>query len=326
MVNDPLFWKSLWNTFYLTLIGTPLSVVVALGIAMLLNIKGIRGLGTFRTIFFLPVIPGRRRVDPVALAAQSALRAGQSAPCAHRHRRTRLVLRRRVGQERHYPDHHLGCRRRHHHLSGRTAGRAPLALRGRRGRWRRGVGPASPRDDPDDQPGDPLQPGHQGIAAFQSFTQAFVIATASACQRRPGRRRPELAAVLRAQPLQRGVPLLPDGLCVGARLGAARHHPARDLRCCCACRGTASTTRASHEAVATQAPSKRRPRDGAGRGRGRTLRPMVRARRAVGDLSAALYLDDQHVAEDGAPVYRLAAGLDPEPDRVRRRSRRRSRG
>jgi multiple sugar transport system permease protein len=56
MSKDPLFWKSLWNTFYLTLIGTPLSVVVALGVAMLLNIKGIRGLGTFRTIFFLPVI------------------------------------------------------------------------------------------------------------------------------------------------------------------------------------------------------------------------------------------------------------------------------
>jgi multiple sugar transport system permease protein len=56
MFNDQLFWKSLYNTFYLTLIGTPLSVVVALGIAMLLNIKGIWGLGTFRTIFFLPVI------------------------------------------------------------------------------------------------------------------------------------------------------------------------------------------------------------------------------------------------------------------------------
>ena len=56
MVKDPLFWKSLYNTFYITLIGTPLSVVVALGIAMLLNIKGIRGIGTFRVIFFLPVI------------------------------------------------------------------------------------------------------------------------------------------------------------------------------------------------------------------------------------------------------------------------------
>ena len=56
MFHDPLFWKSLGNTLYLTLIGVPLAVVVALGIALLLNTKGIRGIGVFRTIFFLPVI------------------------------------------------------------------------------------------------------------------------------------------------------------------------------------------------------------------------------------------------------------------------------
>jgi multiple sugar transport system permease protein len=56
MFDDPLFWKSLWNTFYITLVGTPLSVLVALGIAMLLNIRGVRGIGAFRTVFFLPVI------------------------------------------------------------------------------------------------------------------------------------------------------------------------------------------------------------------------------------------------------------------------------
>jgi multiple sugar transport system permease protein len=53
---DPLFWKSLGNTLYLTLIGVPLAVVVALGIALLLNLKGIRGIGIFRTIFYLPVV------------------------------------------------------------------------------------------------------------------------------------------------------------------------------------------------------------------------------------------------------------------------------
>jgi multiple sugar transport system permease protein len=59
LVNDPLFWKSLTNTLYLTVIGVPLAVVVALGIALLLNRKGIRGIGIFRTIFYLPVvIPG----------------------------------------------------------------------------------------------------------------------------------------------------------------------------------------------------------------------------------------------------------------------------
>jgi multiple sugar transport system permease protein len=59
LINDPLFWKSLTNTLYLTVIGVPLAVVVALGIALLLNRKGIRGIGIFRTIFYLPVvIPG----------------------------------------------------------------------------------------------------------------------------------------------------------------------------------------------------------------------------------------------------------------------------
>lgn len=59
LINDPLFWKSLGNTIYLTIVGVPLAVIVALGIALLLNRKGIRGIGIFRTIFYLPVvIPG----------------------------------------------------------------------------------------------------------------------------------------------------------------------------------------------------------------------------------------------------------------------------
>jgi multiple sugar transport system permease protein len=56
LLADPLFWKSLGNTLYLTLLGVPLAVIVALGIALLLNTKGIRGIGIFRTIFYLPVV------------------------------------------------------------------------------------------------------------------------------------------------------------------------------------------------------------------------------------------------------------------------------
>jgi multiple sugar transport system permease protein len=56
MLADPFFWTSLGNTLYLTLIGIPLAVLTALGIALLLNTKGIRGLGIFRTIFYLPVV------------------------------------------------------------------------------------------------------------------------------------------------------------------------------------------------------------------------------------------------------------------------------
>ena len=54
--GTPLFWKSIGNTLYLTLVGVPLAVGVALGIALLLNNRAVRGLGVFRTIFYLPVV------------------------------------------------------------------------------------------------------------------------------------------------------------------------------------------------------------------------------------------------------------------------------
>ncbi len=56
ILKDPLFWKSLSNTAFLTLVGVPLAILVALGVALLLNNKRVRGLGGFRTIFYLPVV------------------------------------------------------------------------------------------------------------------------------------------------------------------------------------------------------------------------------------------------------------------------------
>ncbi len=52
--NDPLLWRSLWNTAYMIL-GVPLIIIVGLAMAMLLNTKA-KGLPLFRTIFYLPVI------------------------------------------------------------------------------------------------------------------------------------------------------------------------------------------------------------------------------------------------------------------------------
>lgn len=52
--NDPLLWKSLWNTAYMIL-GVPLIIVAGLAMAMLLNTKA-KGLPLFRTVFYLPVI------------------------------------------------------------------------------------------------------------------------------------------------------------------------------------------------------------------------------------------------------------------------------
>jgi len=56
MLADPLFWKSLANTLFLVVVGIPLAVLSALGIALLLNAKHIVGMGVFRTIFYLPVV------------------------------------------------------------------------------------------------------------------------------------------------------------------------------------------------------------------------------------------------------------------------------
>jgi multiple sugar transport system permease protein len=53
--NDPFFWKSLWNTFYITVFGVPLSMIIGLAIAMLLNAE-IRGIAVYRTLYYLPSI------------------------------------------------------------------------------------------------------------------------------------------------------------------------------------------------------------------------------------------------------------------------------
>ncbi len=54
--NDPIFWKSLINTFYFIVVGGPLVIAASLGSALLLNKAVIRAKGLFRTIYFLPVI------------------------------------------------------------------------------------------------------------------------------------------------------------------------------------------------------------------------------------------------------------------------------
>jgi len=51
--HDHLFWNALWVMFYYTILSVPLQLVVAFGLAMMLNSK-VRGMGVFRTIFYLP--------------------------------------------------------------------------------------------------------------------------------------------------------------------------------------------------------------------------------------------------------------------------------
>ncbi|MBT3683145.1 MAG: sugar ABC transporter permease [Candidatus Marinimicrobia bacterium] len=55
LLNDPLYWKSIGNTFYFLLIHIPLQVGLALVLANALN-KKLRGITFFRASFFLPVV------------------------------------------------------------------------------------------------------------------------------------------------------------------------------------------------------------------------------------------------------------------------------
>ena len=55
IANDILFWKSLWNTIYISVIGVPLSMILGLAIALLLN-KEVKGMQFYRTLFYMPSI------------------------------------------------------------------------------------------------------------------------------------------------------------------------------------------------------------------------------------------------------------------------------
>ncbi|MEZ4865487.1 MAG: sugar ABC transporter permease [Caldilineaceae bacterium] len=53
--DEPLFWKSLWNTTYYVLASVPLRVVLAFLLALLLNTK-VRALSLWRTLFYVPSV------------------------------------------------------------------------------------------------------------------------------------------------------------------------------------------------------------------------------------------------------------------------------
>jgi multiple sugar transport system permease protein len=56
LLRSPLFWKALTNTLYFSFVAVPLTVLVALVAALLLNAKLTRFKAFFRTIYFAPVV------------------------------------------------------------------------------------------------------------------------------------------------------------------------------------------------------------------------------------------------------------------------------
>ena len=77
LLTDDIFFQSLWNTAYM-LLRLPLVMGVGLIIAMLLD-RSIRGIGAYRTAFFMPSdCAGRGQFAAVADAAEPEFRRDQS--------------------------------------------------------------------------------------------------------------------------------------------------------------------------------------------------------------------------------------------------------
>lgn len=55
LFSDGMFWRSLGNTVYILVWSVPLGIVVAVGLALLLNLN-VRGRSIYRVLFFIPSI------------------------------------------------------------------------------------------------------------------------------------------------------------------------------------------------------------------------------------------------------------------------------
>src|SRR5579883_2672992 len=55
IVSSDLFWQVLRNTFYYVALAVPLTIVLSLFLAIAVNRK-LKGIGLFRTVYFLPVV------------------------------------------------------------------------------------------------------------------------------------------------------------------------------------------------------------------------------------------------------------------------------
>ncbi|MGH7508258.1 MAG: carbohydrate ABC transporter permease [Gemmatimonadales bacterium] len=56
LIESPIFWTALGNTFYFVLVGGPLTVAVSLAAALLVNARLVRFKGLFRALYFAPFV------------------------------------------------------------------------------------------------------------------------------------------------------------------------------------------------------------------------------------------------------------------------------
>lgn len=55
LFEDPVFWTSVWNTLFYTVIRVPIAIFLSLILAVLVN-QAVRGMRWFRTMYFIPSI------------------------------------------------------------------------------------------------------------------------------------------------------------------------------------------------------------------------------------------------------------------------------
>ena len=55
LFNDELFWTSLYNTLYYTCLAVPIGFIIALGLALLLNLD-LKEIGFYRTLIYIPYV------------------------------------------------------------------------------------------------------------------------------------------------------------------------------------------------------------------------------------------------------------------------------
>ena len=55
MVDDPMFWKAVYNTLYYTVLAVPIGVVVAMVLALAMN-QRVREIAIYRAVIYLPAI------------------------------------------------------------------------------------------------------------------------------------------------------------------------------------------------------------------------------------------------------------------------------
>ena len=91
LIEDPLFWRALVNTFYFVLVGGPLSVLTSLGAALLINSRLVR----FRRCSARVLPPGGdragRRGRGLALPLPPPLRPAELCAQPRRHPAARLA-------------------------------------------------------------------------------------------------------------------------------------------------------------------------------------------------------------------------------------------